>query len=247
MAMKVCWATLAAVAFLSLAPSAVGSNAFGAPATSAQAEAEDHIKKGLELRRKSRDTEALAEFQEAARLSPSARAKAQVGLAQMAVGLFEAAEATLSDILSSSTNDPWVSAHQAVLTDALTKVRNHLGTLSASGTPKGATVEVNGTAVGSLPCAVHVQAGDVVVRVLAPGFIPIMRTVSVETHQTASQVFTLVRGPGDKSLDKVATEKTPERNLAERAPRAEPLTEANARPDPPPQEDAPSDDSHSSP
>src|SRR3954468_24458225 len=141
MATKASWATVIAVAILSLGPSVAGLRTLSAGQPSAEAEA--HIQKGLELRRKSRDAEALAEFEEAMKSSPSARAKGQVGLAQMAVGLFEAAEVTLSEVLSSSADDSWVSAHRAALNDALAKIRSHLGTFNAIGEPQGASVELN--------------------------------------------------------------------------------------------------------
>ena len=203
MTAKIFAAALAALVVVVAAPG-LESPAFGAGDPAAQKDAEAHIQKGVELRKQSRDAEALAEFQEAMKRWPSARAKAQVGLAQMAVGLFEAAEVTLSEVLASSSDDPWVSARRAVLSEALTKIRSHLGTFNASGEPKGATVEVNGTAACSLPCSVHVQAGEIVVRVLAPGFLPIMRKISVEARSTSSQVFTLVRAPNDQVPDQVA-------------------------------------------
>src|SRR3982751_6504439 len=114
MAIKVWPASGVAVVILSVGPSVGGSRAFGAARPSVQADAEEHIKRGLELRRKGEDAAGLAAFDEGMRRSPSARAKGQVGLAQMAVGLFEAAEVTLSDLLSSSEDDSWVSDHRAV-------------------------------------------------------------------------------------------------------------------------------------
>jgi hypothetical protein len=218
MAFKACWAAVSVAVILCVGPSLVGSSALCAGQPSAQAAAEAHIQRGLELRRKGRDAEGLAEFEEAMKRSPSARAKAQVGLAQMAIGLFEAAEVSLSEVLAASPDEPWVSAHRAALNDALVKIRSHLGVFNASGEPQGATVEVNGTAVGALPCSVHVQAGDVVVKVLAPGFIPITRTVAVEARKTSNQVFTLVRVPSDPTPARVSSDKAPDRASSDKAP-----------------------------
>ncbi len=228
MAMRIWAASVAGVLFLCSAPSIVASKAFGAVQPSADA----HIQRGLELRKKGRDADALAEFEEAVKISPSPRAKSQVGLAQMATGLFEAAEVTLSEVLSSSGDDGWVSAHRATLNDALAKIRSHLGTLNVNGAPKGATVEVNGTAAGSLPCSLHVQAGDVVVKVRAPGYLPIARTVPVEPRTISNQIFTLVTASGDKAPDKVSTAAVPDGTADDKAPRAEPVTEASAEASP---------------
>jgi hypothetical protein len=220
MAMRIWAASVAAVAAFSLVPCIVGSKVFGA----AQPSADAHVQRGLELRKKGRDADALAEFEEAMKISPSPRAKSQVGLAQMAIGLFEAAEATLSEVLSSSGDDSWVSAHRATLSDALTKIRSHLGTLNVNGDPKGAAVEVNGTTAGTLPCSLHVQAGDVVVRVRAPGYLPITRTVSVEPGTISNQIFTLVSA-ADNVSDRVSSAKPPEETAGDKAPHTEPVTE----------------------
>lgn len=228
MTANVRWAALAAVMVFSLAPSTggrFGATAFAAARPSGDAEA--HIQKGLELRRKSRDAEGLAEFEEAMKISPSARAKGQVGLAQMAIGLFEAAEVTLSEVLSSSADDSWVSAHRPALNDALAKVRSYLGTFNATGEPQGASVEVNGKPACSLPCSVHVQAGDVVVKVLAPGFLPITRTVSVEPRRTTNQVFTLVNASSEKTADNASPAKVVDRASSDKTSHAEPAIEGN--------------------
>jgi hypothetical protein len=204
-------AVIVALSILCMTPAALAAPAAGG---SAQAQAEARIQKGIDLRRKMRDAEALVEFQEAMKLFPSPRAKGQIGLAQLAVGLFEVAEVTLSDVLANSGDDAWVNAHRDALADALTKVKDHLGTLNVSGEPRGAAVEINGSPSCSLPCSVHVQAGDVIVKVQAPEFLPLTRTVSVGARQIASQVFTLVRA----HKDPVATKVDP---AVETRPRAE--------------------------
>jgi hypothetical protein len=142
--------------------------------------------------------------------------------------LFEAAETNLSQVLASTKDDPWVSSHRPALKDALAKIQGHLGTLNASGEPQGAVVEVNGTAVGKLPCSVRVQAGDAVVKVLAPGFIPITRTVPVEARATSNQVFTLVSVPSERVADKAPVAKAPAR--ASNTPAAPPPTTPSAPP-----------------
>jgi hypothetical protein len=156
-------------------------------------EAEAHIQKGVELRRQNRDAEALAEFQKAVSLAPTARAKAQLGLAEMAVGHFEAAEKSLHDVLTSSAGDPWVEGHKATLTQALDRTLAQLGTLNVSGGPTGARVEINGNDQCAIPCSVHVQAGDVAVRVVSAGYLPILRTVTVTARQISNQQFFLVK------------------------------------------------------
>jgi hypothetical protein len=128
-----------------------------------------------------------------------------------------------------------VNAHRETLATALTKIQSHLGTLSVRGSPEGATVEVNGATVGRVPCSARVQGGDVVVRVSAPGYIPITRTVPVEARQASNQVFTLVRVSGAGAAAPIVTDtgraSTPTNK--ENAAVTEPL--------PPPDEKGPSD------
>lgn len=221
-------AAIFAFSILCMTPAALAAPAGGG---SAQAQAEARIQKGIELRRKMRDADALVEFQEAMKLFPSPRAKGQIGLAQLAVGLFEVAEVTLSDVLTNSADDAWVVAHRDALSDALTKVKDHLGTLNVSGDPRGAAVEINGSQACSLPCSVHVQAGDVIVKVRAPDYLPLTRTVSVGPRQIASQVFTLVRA----NKDPVATKVEP---AVDTRPRVE-------KPSDPPPPERPADDASS--
>jgi hypothetical protein len=158
----------------------------------ASAQAESLIQRGIELRRQNRDAEALAEFTKAEEVWPSAKAKAQIALAEMALGRFESAEQKLEQTLSGASGDAWVNEHRATLNEALDKIRRHLGTLNVSGQPRGASVQINGAVVCSIPCSVHVQAGDVAVRAANPGFVPILRTIAVEAGQIATEEFNLV-------------------------------------------------------
>src|SRR5438067_2273799 len=83
-----------------------------------------------------------------------------------------------------------------------------------------AAVAVNGKTTCSLPCSVHVQAGDVVVKVFAPGFLPITRTVSVEARRTSNQVFTLVSASREKTADNVSPAKVIDRAPGDNASHA---------------------------
>src|SRR5436305_2127194 len=97
------------------------------------------LKKGIELRRNGRDREALAEFQRAAQISRTARATAQIALAEQALGLWVEAESDIKDALASA-QDPWIAKNRAVLEGALRTIRNHVGTLEIWGAPEGAEV-----------------------------------------------------------------------------------------------------------
>src|SRR2546422_8347826 len=54
--------------------------------------AEEHVSRGLELRKEDRDLDALAEFQLAYGIRPTSRVRAQIALAEQALGRWVVAE-----------------------------------------------------------------------------------------------------------------------------------------------------------
>src|SRR5258708_7230515 len=82
---------------------------------------------GVALRRERRDVEALAVFERALAIDASPRTRAQVGLAEQALGFWVEAERDLSTSLSGS--DAWIADHRAQLMTAVDAVRSHLATL----------------------------------------------------------------------------------------------------------------------
>lgn len=153
------------------------------------------LQRGVELRRRGNDAEALDAFVRADALAPSPRAKAQRALAEQALGRWVAAEQHLVEA-SSSTDDAWVKKNRAVLESSLAEIRAHLGTLEIATTTPGAIVLVDGDPRGPLPnTRVRVAAGTIVVEVRAPGFTTIRRTVQVAPGATVRESFTLVAEP----------------------------------------------------
>src|ERR1044071_3638585 len=70
------------------------------------------VDKGIQLRREHRDAEALAQFKRAEQLNPAPRIKAQIGLAEQALGQWVEAERDLNLALSAN-EDPWIADHEA--------------------------------------------------------------------------------------------------------------------------------------
>ena len=168
----------------------------GAPAARAQtaaSEADAAISKGVELRRQGKNEEALEQFQKAFRLAPTPRAKAQIGLAEQAIGRWADAERDLGEALAEA-GDPWITRQRLVLSEAMNVIRQHVGGLTIKGEPAGAVVELDGEAVGVIPLAErHVTAGEVVVTVRAPGYVSVTRKVYVTSGQLAAEIFRLKR------------------------------------------------------
>jgi hypothetical protein len=151
------------------------------------------IKKGLELRQKGQDEAALQEFSHAYQVSSSARALAQIALAEQALGHWVEAEKHLTEALKHS-DEPWISRNKKHLNQSLYDIQGHLGSLELSGDVQGAMVKVNGIQIGNLPllAPVRVPSGSVAVEVQAVGYLPIFRTVEVAARESAREQLIFV-------------------------------------------------------
>jgi hypothetical protein len=156
----------------------------------ASAEAEALIAKGVELREKGRDDEALAVFKEALAKAPSPRARAQVGLAEQALGMWVLAEADLFAALAAA-DDPWIAKNRAPLEGALAVVRRRLASLEVRGA-ENAEVFIDGVRIGKGVGPFRVEAGRRTLEVRAPGFHPTARTVELPAGGIARETVTLV-------------------------------------------------------
>jgi hypothetical protein len=137
----------------------------------AQAPDEALTKEGVQLRRARRDAEALAVFSRALAIDGSPRTRAQIGLAEQALGLWVEAERDLSTALAEGA-EIWFEQHREILESALASVREHLGSLKVETNVPGAEIWVDGERAGNAPLAtpLRVVAGAVHLELRAPGF-----------------------------------------------------------------------------
>lgn len=168
--------------------------ALGGPRARADApsEADALIAKGVDLREKGRDDEALAVFRQAFAKSASARARAQIGLAEQALGMWVLAEADLSAALAA--DDPWIAKNRAALDGALGIVRKRIATLEVRGA-EAADVYVDGVRIGSGAGPFRVEAGRRTLEVRAAGFQSTTRAVELPPGGVARETITLVAAP----------------------------------------------------
>jgi hypothetical protein len=167
----------------------------------ASAQEEALIKHGLELREKSDDEDALAEFQRAYRLSGSGRALAQVALAEQAIGRWVDAQTNLTQALEHA-NDPWIARNEKLLRQALASIQGHTGSLEITGAVPGAEILINNEKVGTVPmAAVLVPAGSVALEVRARGYLPVVRTIVVPARGLARERVVLVAAPAVTTID----------------------------------------------
>ncbi len=155
-------------------------------------EAEAMIAKGVELREKGKDEDALALFKKAYAKSPSPRARAQVALAEQALGMWVAAEADLAAALAAEA-DPWIGKNRAALEGALGVIRRHVGTLEVRGAD-GAEVVVDGVVLGTASpgASFRVEAGRRTLEIRSKGAHPSTRAIEVPAGGVARETVTLV-------------------------------------------------------
>jgi len=150
------------------------------------------LQRGNDLRRTGRDEEALKLFKQADAQHPSPRGRAQIALAEQALGRWVASERDLSLALA-SPDDPWIEKNRATLEEALTAVRGHLARIVVLGSPAGAEVSINGERVGRLPLPspISVVAGRVLVIVEAEGHVPVSREVDARVGELVRETVDL--------------------------------------------------------
>ena len=155
-------------------------------------DANEAVRRGVDLLAKKDYAGALAAFREAREIAPTAMTAAQIAFVHIGMERWLEANGELSDVLGES-DDPWVSGHQAQLKDSLAMVQKHIGSLRVRGTPEGAQVKFRGEVLGLLPMRSPVQviAGRGSVQVQMAGYKTSQRPVEVAAGETADIVISL--------------------------------------------------------
>jgi hypothetical protein len=159
----------------------------------AASDADALISRGLELREKGKDDEALALFRQAQHEAPSPRARAQVALAEQALGMWVPAETDLTAAIANDA-DPWISKNRAALDGALGVIRKHIASLEVRGATS-AEVYIDGQKLGTGPGPYRVEAGRRTLEVRAAGYQPTSRAVELPAGGTARESVQLVVAP----------------------------------------------------
>jgi hypothetical protein len=156
---------------------------------------EAFIEKGIELRKEHRDAEALEQFRRAESIRPTARIKAQIALAEQAIGKWVEAERDLTAALA-APDDRWIASRATALRGSLDAIRQHLGTLVVRANVDGAELWLNGERLGELPMSrVRAPSGTVHVEVRAKGYEPALRNLDLEPGTTVTTELMLLRVP----------------------------------------------------
>jgi hypothetical protein len=183
---------------IAIAVLGVSSLARAAPdGDDARARSEEALREGVRERLAGHEREALDQFQRAYELSPSARARAQMGLAAKSLRLYVEAETYLHDALAAES-DAWIAENRATLEQALEVVDRQLAWLTMTTRPPEVDVAINGRRVGRAASGtkLRVGAGPLIVELRAPGFQT--HTIHVEALARSSVVV-------DVTLERDAT------------------------------------------
>ncbi|MBL8678742.1 MAG: PEGA domain-containing protein [Myxococcales bacterium] len=167
-------------------------------------QAEALVAQGIQLRRASQDQQALLLFRQAFALVPSPRTRAQIALAEQALGQWAQAEVDLRAALA-EREDPWIQRNVEALDAALTAITAHLGSLEVTSSVAGATLWVNGREVGPLPLAApaRIETGTTQIEVRRSGYNTGRRTIEIEPGRSYRESFNLVIISADPVIQRV--------------------------------------------
>jgi hypothetical protein len=165
--------------------------------------ADELVHEGVQARLRGDERAALERFRRAYDVSPSPRARAQMGLAAKSLRLYLEAESYLREALEART-DPWMAEHQETLEQALDFVDRQLAwVVIVAVRPADVEVVVNGRALGhaTTGARLRVVAGEVVVELRASGFRSYAKRVDAVARTTTTINADLVAaGAADESL-----------------------------------------------
>ncbi len=198
-----------------LAAVVIGAMTTGArPSRAADAsdteKAEQLIREGNALRRNNQDARALPMFQQAYAISRTPRSAAQLALAELALGYWDAAAEHLTEALTAGRH-PWVAKNRSALEASLNEAKSHLASVSVTGRPVGAEVLLNGKSVGTLPLGgpVLVNEGRIETEVRASGYKTDHRVLTVEGSSTAQVSVNLESVPAATAHQEAPTSSAP--------------------------------------
>ena len=152
------------------------------------------IHQGVELRHEGKEVQALPVFEKAYEMMRTPRTAGQLGLSELAMGYWLAAEAHLSEALNFPEH-PWVGRNLRDLKEALASARKNIGDVVVSGAPSGAEVFINGKKVGRLPLSSPQRLGKglVDIELRAPGYVTDSRSLKI--NGGAQETITLTLSP----------------------------------------------------
>lgn len=140
-------------------------------------DAKRHFQQGVALYNDANYNAALAEFEAAYKLRPSAGVLYNIGLSQKSLFRYNEAIASLEKFL---TTDPKLTAERKTeVTQLITEMKALLADVTFDVTPAGATVLLDGRTIGTTPLVYPIATGQHVVEIVAEGHKPLRRELMI--------------------------------------------------------------------
>jgi hypothetical protein len=157
-------------------------------------QAEALIRQGVKLRASDSAALALPLFEQAYQVSRSPRTAAQLGLCELELGYWVAADRYLTEALA-APDHPWVAKNKGTLKKSLETARANVGELALVLSPANAEVFLNHKALDRalLGAPLRLDKGLVDLEVRAPGYEAARETVIVTGGKREERTYTLVR------------------------------------------------------
>jgi len=192
---RVAAAMLAALLALAAAPARAATDA---------EQAEALIREGVRLRGSDNAPRALPLFEKAYQISRTPRTAAQLGLCELELGYYVAAERYLTEALA-APDHPWVAKNKTAITRALDTARTNIGDLALVVSPAGAEVSLNKKPLEKplLDAPIRLGKGPVDVEVRAPGYVPMRETITIVGGKREQRTYALAREaprPGNSEI-----------------------------------------------
>jgi hypothetical protein len=186
-------AVLAAFAALAASPARAATDA---------EQAEGLIRDGVRLRASDKAAQALPLFEKAYQISRTPRTAAQLGLCELELGYYAAAERYLTEALA-SPDHPWIAKNKAALKKPLETARANTGELALVVSTPGAEVLLNGKPVDKAVLStsstsgapVRLDKGPVDLEIRAPGYEPVRETITIVGGKKEQRTYALLPAP----------------------------------------------------
>jgi hypothetical protein len=193
---------LSSVAAAVLAAFAAVAAAPARAATDDAEQAEALIREGVKLRARDNAAQALPVFEKAYQISRTPRTAAQLGLCELELGYYAAAERYLTEALA-APDHPWIAKNKAALKKPLELARANIGELALVVSTPGAEVSLNGKPVDKALLATlstsgasfRLDKGPVDLEIRAPGYEPVREAITIVGGKREQRTYALLAAP----------------------------------------------------
>jgi len=154
------------------------------------------------LRSRDNAAQALPLFEKAYQISRTPRTAAQLGLCELELGYYAAAERYLIEALA-SPDHPWIAKNKATLKKPLETARANTGELALVVSTPGAEVLLNGklldkavlSTLSTAGASIRLDKGPVDLEIRAPGYEPVREAITVVGGKKEQRTYALLLAP----------------------------------------------------